>query len=178
MNCPFCSAENIAGTDECEQCGEDLTAFDALRPKDRLEKSLVKDPIEAIHLESVAMVESRTSVREAAEKLAHSNRCVLVMDEGRLVGIVTERDILFRFMGTGKDLDQTRVTDIMTPKPETLESSDKLAVALNKMAIGGYRHVPLTRKGQPIGAVSVRDILGYLAEMFPKEVHPPQTGTH
>jgi CBS domain-containing protein len=178
MDCPFCGAENISGSDECEHCGEDLTAFDNVHPKDRLEKSLIKDAIETIRLEPLATVESRSSVREAAEKLAQSNRCVLVMDGEQLVGIVTERDILFRFMGTGKDPEQTPVADIMTPKPETLEPSDKLAIVLNKMAIGGYRHVPIMRGGRAIGAVSVRDILGYLAEMFPKAVHPPQAGTH
>lgn len=178
MNCPFCSYDNLPGMDECEQCGEDLTAFDGNQPKGKLEKSLAKDPISSLQLPEIAMVEPAATVREVAELLAGTNRCVLVVDQQRLAGIVTERDLLFRFMGTGKDPDETPVADIMTPKPETLDQNDKLAVALNKMAIGGFRHIPLMRNGLPIGAVSVRDILAYLAEMFPKEMRAAVADPH
>ena len=172
MKCPFCGFDNLQGVDECEQCGEDLTAFGGAKPKDKLEKSLHKDRIEAVHYQQVEMVGPDASVRDVAEKLRHSNRCVLVMEADALIGIVTERDLLFKVIGTDKNLDTTTVREIMTPQPVTLSPSDKLAVALNKMAMGGYRHIPLIRDGHPIGAISVRDILGYLAEMFPKAVGP------
>ena len=178
MNCPFCSYDNLQGMDECERCGEDLTAFDGNQPKGRLEKSLAKDPISSLHLPEVAMVDPAATVRKVAELLAATNRCVLVVDKQSLAGIVTERDLLFRFMGTGRDPGETPVADIMTPKPETLDQNDKLTVALNKMAIGGFRHIPLMRNGAPIGAVSVRDILEYLADMFPKEVRAGAVDPH
>jgi len=170
MKCPFCGFENLQGIDECEHCGEDLTAFDGAKPKDKLEKSLLKDPIEALHFERGESVAPETSVREVAEILARTNRCVLVVEAEALVGIVTERDLLFKVMGSKQDLDRTTAKEIMTPQPESLAPSDKLAFALNKMAIGGYRHIPLVRDGRPIGAISVRDILGYLADMFPNAV--------
>ncbi len=178
MNCPFCGNDNIQGIDECEQCGEDLTAFAGVKHRDKLEKSLHKDSIESVHYDPVETVGPNASVREAAEKLAQSNRCVLVIDQGNLVGIVTERDILFKFMGTGRDPEGTPVTEIMTSRPDTLGPSDKLAFALNKMAIGGFRHIPLLKDGKPLGAISVRDILGYLAEMFPKVVQRPPPASH
>ena len=170
MNCPFCGFENLQGIDQCEHCGEDLTAFDIAKPKDKLEKSLVKDTIESVHYERSEFVPPTAPVREVAEKLARTNRCVLVVEAEQLVGIITERDMLFKVMGAVKDWEQLAAKDIMSPQPESLSPSDKLTFALNKMAIGGYRHIPLVREGRPIGAISVRDILAYLAEMFPKAV--------
>jgi CBS domain-containing protein len=167
MKCPFCSEENIAGADDCESCGEDLTAFDGVRPKGRLEKSLAKDPLDSLKNTIPVLVGPNTPVREVADHLAMENRCVLVIEDGRLTGIVTERDILFKVMETGQDLDTLPVSRIMTPNPETLQLSDKIAYALHKMSIGGYRHIPILQGGRPERVVSGRDLLEYLAEMFP-----------
>ncbi len=168
MKCPFCGFNNLAGEDLCEHCGESLTNFEGARPRDRLEKSIVKDAIEKIETPGMATVAPNASVKEVVEQLARHNRCILVTEGDQLVGIVTERDVLFKFMGSAKNAETTPVSQIMTAKPETLEPSDKIALALNKMTIGGFRHIPITRQGVPQGVVSVRDVIGYLADMFPE----------
>ncbi len=170
MKCPFCGHHNLAGTDDCEDCGEDLTAFDGVRPVGRFEKSLVRDALDVLPGKAPVVVGPQTPLGDIAEHLARENRSILVSDGQRLIGIVTERDLLFKVLGTIPDWRHLPVADFMTPEPETLEFSDKIAYALHKMAIGGYRHLPLLKEGRPERVVSVRDILEYLAEMFPEAV--------
>lgn len=169
MKCPFCNFENLAGSDACEECGEDLTAFDGVRPTTRLEKSLVKDDLRRLPSTMPVLVSPQTPMREIVDHLALENRSVLVMEGNRLAGIATERDILFKVMGS-PDWEQIPVSQIMTSDPETLEFSDKIAYALHKMSLGGFRHIPILGDGRPERMVSVRDILEYLAEIFPDAV--------
>lgn len=97
--------------------------------------------------------------------------CVMVVAEGRLVGIFTERDVLARVVGTGVDLDLCPVADLMTRDPECLTLDDGIAFALNKMSVGGFRHVPLVDEaGRPTGLVSMRSIVDYLVDLFPQVV--------
>ncbi|HCU25976.1 MAG TPA: hypothetical protein DF383_13240 [Deltaproteobacteria bacterium] len=167
MKCPFCGNENLAGADECDSCGEDLTAFDGVRPGTRLEKSLVKDSLEILHGAVPLRVSPETPLREIAEHLARENRAILVMEGERLLGIVTERDLLCKIPEDARNWADWPVSRLMTSEPETLEFSDKIAYALHKMSIGGFRHIPLLRNGYPERVIGVRDLLEYLAEMFP-----------
>jgi len=56
------------------------------------------------------------------------------------------------------------ISSVMTADPVTLEAKDKIAYALHKMHVGGYRHLPIMTKGKLTGVISIRDILNYLAE--------------
>jgi predicted transcriptional regulator len=68
------------------------------------------------------------------------------------------------------DLDAP-VSRLMTPDPETLELDDPIVWALNRMSVGGYRHVPLVdREDRPVGILSVKDIVHYIVALFPNEV--------
>jgi CBS domain-containing protein len=167
MKCPFCGYKNISGVDSCESCGEDLTAFDGIRPQDSFERSLVKDTVGPIAKCDPLIVSPSTPIKEVAQELNRDNRCGLIVEREKLVGIVTIRDILQKALLKDMDLSKTPVAEIMTPNPETLNPEDKIALALNKMAIGGYRHIPIIRGKNNYGVISVRDIIGYLAEMFP-----------
>ena len=94
--------------------------------------------------------------------------CVLVVDDDRLTGILTERDLLLKMEGA--DLAES-VARFMTPDPETLQLDDPIVWALNRMAVGGYRHVPLVDdEGRPVGILSVKDIVHYIVALFPNEV--------
>jgi CBS domain-containing protein len=66
---------------------------------------------------------------------------------------------------------KTPVRKLMTGNPETLRPSDSIAYALNKMSLGGYRHIPLVDNSDaPVGVISVKDIVNYLVKLFPKSV--------
>jgi CBS domain-containing protein len=109
----------------------------------------------------------------------HRMGCLLVEDGGKLIGIFTERDILTKLVGTGYDPGKVSVDGVMTRNPETLTPEDPIAFALQLMSVGGFRHVPLVdSEGRPVGILSVKDIVDYLAEHFPREILniPPEPG--
>jgi CBS domain-containing protein len=97
--------------------------------------------------------------------------CVMVVEDGHLIGIFTERDVLTRVAGEPIDLDRRTVGELMTLDPETLTLDDDIAYALNKMSIGGFRHVPLVDcDGRPTGLISMRHIVDYIVDLFPRAV--------
>ena len=96
---------------------------------------------------------------------------LLVLEhDGRLSGIFTERDALFRVMAEGRDPKETRVADVMTPHPRTIDPDRPFAHALLIMYDGGFRHVPVVENGHPIGVVSARDALGPELQEFDSEI--------
>jgi CBS domain-containing protein len=112
------------------------------------------------------------SLRRAIELMNESRvGCVLVQKEGRLCGIFTERDVLTKVVGRNIDLDRTAIAEFMTAEPEVLLPDDRVSYALNKMTVGGFRHVPLVDEhGRPAGVVSMRNIVDYMVELFRTEV--------
>ena len=88
--------------------------------------------------------------------------CVLVMTDDRLVGIFTDRDAVVK--AAGKRLGSFHVRDFMTPDPVVLRHDDPIAVAIHKMAVGGFRHIPIVEDGRPTGVVTARDIFHHLAQ--------------
>ena len=89
--------------------------------------------------------------------------CVFVVRDGKLAGVFTERDVLYKIVAGGYDTPDTKIEEVMTHYPEYLFQDDQIAYALNRMHVGGFRHIPLIgMKGIPIGVVSVRDILAFL----------------
>jgi CBS domain-containing protein len=64
----------------------------------------------------------------------------------------------------GRPLDARPLAEVMTRDPVVLRHDDTVAVAINKMAVGGFRHIPIVEDGRPTGIVSARDIFHHLAE--------------
>jgi len=101
----------------------------------------------------------RATVLEAAALMRERRvAAVLVLDAGRLRGIVTERDIVFRVVAAGLPIDTTAISAVMTADPETLAPDDTAVAALQKMQDGHYRHLPVLRGEEICGVVSIRDI--------------------
>jgi CBS domain-containing protein len=97
--------------------------------------------------------------------------CALIMDGEKLVGLFSERDVLLKVVAKGLDAASLPVSDVMTPDPECLQHDDAIAYALNKMAVGGYRHVPILKDdGVPEAIVSMRDIVNYIVQFYPEEI--------
>lgn len=102
---------------------------------------------------------------------------VLVTRAGKLCGIVTERDLMMKVAGKIEDPELRPITSIMTANPEWLRKSDTIAFLLNKMYVGGYRHMPiLDDESRPLHTVSLRYILQYILSYLPEEVinMPPE----
>jgi CBS domain-containing protein len=82
---------------------------------------------------------------------------VLVVEDAKLAGILTERDIL-RAVAEGFAED-ARVGDWMTRHPETIEASDTTDHAAALMIHGGFRHLPVMDGGAVAGIISIRDLM-------------------
>lgn len=111
------------------------------------------------------------TVDEAARLMKNAEvGAVMVVEEGKLLGIFTERDALFRVIAERRDARTTRLSEVMTRDPRTIEAGQAFPEALNIMHAGGFRHVPVVEKGRPIGMLSARDALGPELEDFIYEI--------
>ncbi|MNC86595.1 Hypoxic response protein 1 [compost metagenome] len=91
---------------------------------------------------------------------------VMVVEDGRLAGVFTERDALFRVIAEGRDAQTAQLTDVMTRNPQTIHPDKPFPDALHVMYEGGFRHVPVVEDGRPVGMISARDALGPELEDF------------
>ena len=142
-------------------------APDPTAPSNELEAYL-KDPITTLSTVDIVTIGSSATLQEAVD-LMNSKRigALLVVDSGNIAGIFTERDVLTKIVGRQLKLADHKVADYMTKDPETLPETAIVAFALNKMVVGGFRHVPIVDKdGNPAGIVSMREIMDHLVDHF------------
>lgn len=111
------------------------------------------------------------SVTTAAKEMrANAVGSVLVVEEDRLVGIFTERDLMNRVVAADRDPSATALADVMTPNVIGMECDKPLSHALHLMHQNNFRHVPVLRQGKPVGIVSARDALGIEWQQFEREM--------
>ncbi len=108
-------------------------------------------------------VEAGLSLAEAAQRIDGRHvGAALVLDGERLVGILTERDVL-RAVAAGR-VEGTTVADWMSAHPETIEPDDSTGHAAALMIHGGFRHLPVVEAGKAIGIVSIRDLMRHVLD--------------
>jgi CBS domain-containing protein len=134
-----------------------------------LDQRMIREPIRLLKPRAPLYLGPDDSVEDAWHLMReHRVGCVLVVEDERLVGILTERDLLLRVEGPWS---ARPLRGVMTPEPETLSPEDPIVYALNKMSVGGFRHVPLVdAEGRPVGVISVRDVVDYIVDFFPNDV--------
>jgi len=142
---------------------EDIMITDAVK---------IQDPISSLNLTSPLVVETGTSLKNALKLLQDEQQnCLLIIRNENITGILTERDILLKVTGKGFDLGLVTVDEFMTENPENLSPEDPIAYALNKMYVGGFRHVPIVDDElRPIGLISISDIISTIADYFSREI--------
>jgi CBS domain-containing protein len=143
-----------------------------------LEGASLREPISRLSPPTPVCAEVGTSIGGVVRLMQeHRIGCVLIVAERKLAGIFTERDLLLKAIGTVDDLESTPVDDFMTSAPEAMRPVDTIAFALNKMSLGGFRHIPIVDDADsPVGIVSVKDIVDYIADFFGAEIQnvPPE----
>jgi CBS domain-containing protein len=112
-----------------------------------------------VHDQKLAMLAPQATVREAARLLAQRNIGVILVVEGsRLVGILSERDVVTRVVGPGLDPDATILQTVMTPNPETVPPDTDVPTAMRLLVKNDFRHLPVLDGQRIVGVVSARDI--------------------
>jgi CBS domain-containing protein len=110
------------------------------------------------------------SLRAAAELMwRQQTGSLLIVEGGRLAGIITERDVL-RAMALGTDPDRSSVDEIMTAEVFTVPPDMLLQEAARQMAARWIRHLPVVQDGRVLGVVSMRDVTGIFAALAPGHV--------
>lgn len=166
MYCPACGTPNPPGGDACGNCRTPLTPLDEPAPHDRVERGLMTDPVSALGPRDPVTVPLAADLGAAVRAMIDGGiGAVLVTHpDGRLAGILTERDFLAKVAGQ-PGYAALPARDFMTPDPETVGPADTIAFALGKMDAGGYRHLPVVDGEKPVGVVSVRDVLRYVTRL-------------
>jgi len=161
MLCPVCRHDNLQGEDNCENCGADLRTVDVPEQAVSFRGHLLGEHLDELGVGEPAIVDADLALTSAIARMHEiPTDCLLVTDGGRLVGIFTERDAVVK--AAGMKLEAFDVRDFMTRDPVVLRHDETIAVAINKMAVGGFRHIPIVDDGRPIGVVAARDVFRHI----------------
>jgi CBS domain-containing protein len=118
----------------------------------------------------ILLAPPQTSVSEAARLMAKRKiSAVMVVEGGRLVGIFTERDAVYRVVAKERDPRTTRLAEVMTPDPKTVAPDESFGYAMLMMYEHGFRHAPVIEDSRPVGMVSARKALDPELEEFVAE---------
>ena len=137
---------------------------------------LLRERLAVLPTRSPLVFGRRDSVSAAMNAMQRQHRgCVMITEDGTLatplVGIFTERDVLNRIIGQGRNPALIQLEEVMHEDPESLPTTASVAWVLNKMSVGGFRHVPIVDEDRRLAfVISVRDVVQFLVEHFPSEV--------
>ena len=144
-----------------------------------LARNLKVDSVSRLHPTPPLRLAPEQTVADAV-RLMRERRvgCLLVCRGDQVLGVFTERDLMRRVLAAGLPLT-TPVVACMTTNPVVVGPKESIGAAVRRMEEGGYRHLPVVDEaGRPLGVLSVKHIVHYLAEHFPATVcnQPPNPG--
>ncbi len=162
--CPFCSSENFEGVDLCDDCGQPLSDSHFAPPANEVEQGLLQDRVSVLAPKPPLTVKPATPVSDVLKLMVERKiGCVVIADGPKPLGIFSERDALRKVNVNATAFGSRPVSDFMTPNPQTLLANAKIAYAVQRMDLGGYRHLPIVGEaGELLGIISARDIIHYL----------------
>jgi CBS domain-containing protein len=114
---------------------------------------------------TVYAVTASATIAEAVDEMnRHRVGAIVVLDQNRLAGIFTERDVLRRIVGTGIDIHSVRVADVMTAELITVTPETTIEDAMTIFAEKRCRHLPVIANDRLIGLVSIGDISRWVGD--------------
>ena len=171
MICPACGAKNLEGNDECASCGSDLRTADLPKPASQVEQSVMHLPLTTLSMGQVHAVSPDVPLDVAVQTLVRQHLDLVdVVEDGKLVGVLSIRDVVTR---AGPDYRQKLgqpVRQFMTRTVETLPPDAPITFVLNRMDVGGFRHVPVMQGDRVLGIVSSRDVIAYIIKHCREQV--------
>ena len=163
MLCPSCAHDNIPGVDACEHCGSDLAGLDLPEALGGVGGRLLSDSVGDLPLAPLVTAAPDETVETVIGRMRQQRQgYAMVLEDDRLIGIFTERDVLERIVGRSADPATTAVRDVMTPRPTTLRPHDPPAWAVHRMVSQEFRHLPIADGSEVVGLLSIRGVLRYL----------------
>ena len=155
-----------------EHLSDEQSVVDERTTSEDLDVLALQQPIDLSELKPVVGVSPDTTISVVVDTMLTKRvGCVVVTDDDQLVGLFTERDLLCQVVPKGIDISSTPVSSVMTKRPETLPVDSPLVYALQRMSVGGYRHVPLVNnQGKPVAVISMRDIVQHIVSLYPNQI--------
>jgi CBS domain-containing protein len=120
--------------------------------------------VEALMKRELVSVDAEASVADAARRMNEARvGAVLLLEQGRLAAIFTERDLATRVVAAGKSPDATRVGEVATRPVVTVPADTSLRQCAETLREKGVRHLPVLTDGKPVGIISARDFFEAVA---------------
>ena len=144
-----------------------LSDFEPAQYASELERALAEETVAKIQLQPYLHFSPDTSVNEAVRQLHESKvaSALVVDDNGNLVGLFTERDVLERVAEGFERNTKQPVSEVMTSEPTVVYESDPAATAIAAIAVEGHRHVPvLDMDGKVLGLASPRRVFDFMVK--------------
>jgi CBS domain-containing protein len=141
--------------------------LDVPHARSGMQRRLMEDPISGLEPAPAVFVSADSNTLDAVSLMKkHKVGCLLVMEGTKVTGIFSERDVLNKLATTDRNLDEVLVKEVMTSKPFIFSPEDSIRFAIHEMSLGGFRHIPVVNNHNPVGIISVRDVLGYLCRVI------------
>ncbi|MCG8420142.1 MAG: CBS domain-containing protein [Proteobacteria bacterium] len=134
-------------------------------------EDIAATPIGEISLRKPARATADTTLLDVVTHMRERRRGGTIIEDenGHIIGIFTEYDLMLRVNHQNQDWHKTAVKDVMTEKPVRVLAEESLATAMRRMKQGSFRHLPVVNEdGSTVGIVSIRDILNHIVEHFPE----------
>jgi CBS domain-containing protein len=144
-------------------------------------RDLAKTSVGEMKLREPVRAKRTSSLLEVVQAMKQRHRGAVIVedDAGQIIGVFTERDVMFRLHHDDLEWHRRPVGEVMTPNPRTVKITTPIQELLRLMHEGLFRHVPIVdAAGRAVGVVSIRDLLVHIAAHFPEEFTnlPPDPG--
>ncbi len=145
-----------------------LKNYDEPDYADELERSLMEETVEQMNITPFKAVPPDEPIENVLKTMAELRiACVLVVENGKLTGILSERDVLMKLAENYDQMKHRPISDVMTANPAFVYRTDSPAKALNIMAVSGFRHVPIVdADNNVVGVLGPRRVSAYLRTHF------------
>ncbi len=148
-----------------------LSNYDPPEYGDDLERSLLTDNIGVFRTTPIATIPPSATIHTAMKMMDELGvACLMVVAGEHLMGVFSERDVLNRVADDYDKLRDRPVSEVMTVDPSCVHDTASPAKALNLMAVGGFRHVPILSADEKlVGVLGPRRVISYIQKHFDKE---------
>lgn len=149
---------------------EELDRFSQEAAEPVLTLAAFKEPLRKLLSKKAISVEADQTLADAVATMRETEYgAITVTRDGKLAGILTERDLIVHVVGV-VDLDRP-VSEVMTADPVALREDEPIIHAAHNMQVGGYRHIPIVDgQDRPVSIVSIKDVSRYILDFFRSEV--------